>query len=581
MNLGTIGSASVRFVGKDDTATALRSVVRNTETAQKQIASKLRAAFNFVGVGLAVTGLARAVNGAIQAGDDLAKFAQKSGLAAEAASELAHAARMTDIDLGALSSGVKFMQRTISEAASGSKKDAQLFDVLGISLDRLRELTPDQQFEQLAEQISRLKDPADRTRAAMELFGRAGADLLPMFEDGAEGIRKARMEAQQLGKSFSAEDLAKFQEADDAMKRMSASASGLADTLALKLGPAWSRFLDSLRVGMGGGSDRENLISDMQGRINLLKMSAVTEESAKELQQLQTRLDLLLNPKSDAIAGRGRVFDAGELPDPLKWITDAKKEAKATKAELEQLERFMNQPTQMRNDSASLFNTIAPTMAENDAAILGAMAEIREDGVAATSRVIELGEAYDGAADSAETLMETLKDESARQAFTAISDVVLTLGEGMDDFADSAIDAFKRILANSITQQLFELLGSLGGGGKDGGFLGFIGGLFSSFNAASPKAAGGPISAGRLYQVNEKGPEFFVPNTGGMLVPNHALAGAGGGGLNITVHQHNTTHVDSRSDVGQVRQIVDESQARNNQALVAAIRDNQSRGRRL
>src|SRR5687767_10715830 len=165
----TIAKAEIALRGRDETAAAFRSVTRNAETAQKQIGSKLRAAFNFVGIGTAIYGITRAVSGAIQAGDDLAKFATKSGLAAEAASELAHAAKMADLDLGALANGVKFMQRALSEAASGSKKEEQLLKSLGVTLEQLGKLTPDQQFELFADQISKLKDPADRTRAALEV----------------------------------------------------------------------------------------------------------------------------------------------------------------------------------------------------------------------------------------------------------------------------------------------------------------------------------------------------------------------------------------------------------------------------
>ncbi|MEL6477611.1 MAG: phage tail tape measure protein [Pseudomonadota bacterium] len=38
------------------------------------------------------------------------------------------------------------------------------------------------------------------------------------------------------------------------------------------------------------------------------------------------------------------------------------------------------------------------------------------------------------------------------------------------------------------------------------------------------RAAGGPVSAGQLYQVNELGEELFVPNTAGTIVPAHRLS---------------------------------------------------------
>ena len=44
------------------------------------------------------------------------------------------------------------------------------------------------------------------------------------------------------------------------------------------------------------------------------------------------------------------------------------------------------------------------------------------------------------------------------------------------------------------------------------------------------RAAGGPVSARNAYVVGEQGPELFLPDTNGMIVPNHALASAAGGG---------------------------------------------------
>jgi len=42
------------------------------------------------------------------------------------------------------------------------------------------------------------------------------------------------------------------------------------------------------------------------------------------------------------------------------------------------------------------------------------------------------------------------------------------------------------------------------------------------------RAAGGPVTAGRAYVVGEKGPELFVPDRSGTIVPQNALASSGG-----------------------------------------------------
>lgn len=50
-------------------------------------------------------------------------------------------------------------------------------------------------------------------------------------------------------------------------------------------------------------------------------------------------------------------------------------------------------------------------------------------------------------------------------------------------------------------------------------------GVFSSISGA--RADGGPVNAGGLYLVGERGPELFRPNGSGSITPNHALTGSG------------------------------------------------------
>ena len=55
---------------------------------------------------------------------------------------------------------------------------------------------------------------------------------------------------------------------------------------------------------------------------------------------------------------------------------------------------------------------------------------------------------------------------------------------------------------------------------------GAITGMFGSLFGGA-KASGGPVSAGMLYQVNERGTEAFIPSTSGTIIPNHKLGGGG------------------------------------------------------
>ena len=55
-------------------------------------------------------------------------------------------------------------------------------------------------------------------------------------------------------------------------------------------------------------------------------------------------------------------------------------------------------------------------------------------------------------------------------------------------------------------------------------------------NTVMMAANGGPVGMRQPYLVGEKGPELFVPNQSGNIIPNHDLAGVSGGGMNIVVN---------------------------------------------
>ena len=63
-------------------------------------------------------------------------------------------------------------------------------------------------------------------------------------------------------------------------------------------------------------------------------------------------------------------------------------------------------------------------------------------------------------------------------------------------------------------------------------------------------ASGGPLNAGQLAMVGERGPELFMPRTSGTVIPNHALAGSG-----VTI---NVMHPDSREVTEMVRRALRE-----------------------
>jgi len=137
------------------------------------------------------------------------------------------------------------------------------------------------------------------------------------------------------------------------------------------------------------------------------------------------------------------------------------------------------------------------------------------------------------------------------QSFQGLISGTMTAKEALGSFFKSVADMFLEMAAQIIAKQitmiiLQTILKALGGapGGGAGLSSGFDAGSASalptdaagwsqSFATKLPgRAAGGPVTGQQPYMVGERGPELFVPGTGGSVVNNSDLRSAmnGGGG---------------------------------------------------
>lgn len=139
-------------------------------------------------------------------GDQLAKTSSRTGISVEALSELGYAAEQSGADLTTLEGGVRKMQKFLVEAANGSQGAASTLKSLGVQFSELAGLSPDQQFELLADRLAQIENPAARAALAMEVFGKTGTSLLPLMQDGARGIEALKQQARDLGLVISTED---------------------------------------------------------------------------------------------------------------------------------------------------------------------------------------------------------------------------------------------------------------------------------------------------------------------------------------------------------------------------------------
>jgi len=138
------------------------------------------------------------------------------------------------------------MQRTMVEAATGTKEAQDAFDAIGVSVKDLEGLAPDEQFAVIADRIAAIEDPAKRTAAAMDIFGRAGAQLIPLLAAGSSGIEALRKQARDFGISVSGKDAKAAALLTDTLNILSKSVRGLWIQIGAALAPAATALAEKL-----------------------------------------------------------------------------------------------------------------------------------------------------------------------------------------------------------------------------------------------------------------------------------------------------------------------------------------------
>jgi len=166
---------------------------------------------------------------------------------------------MDKIAVAATKADVAFVK-----AAGGSSTAKKNFDTLGLSLEELGQMSAAERFEAIATAIAALPTEAERSAAAVQMFGRAGAELLPLFNGGAEGIAAAAEQAERLGLALTTAQGQDVEAMNDAITKASRAIDGVVQQVVAYLAPAVKQVADTFRnlVGSIGGANIGQAIGD-------------------------------------------------------------------------------------------------------------------------------------------------------------------------------------------------------------------------------------------------------------------------------------------------------------------------------
>lgn len=221
--------------------------------------------------------------------DDLGKAAQKVGIPVDEFSKLEYAARLSDVSLEGLTTALGRFSRNLAEISGGANNDASAaINAMGISaLDANGKLRPTTEIlKDVADEMSVMRDSAGKTALAVALFGKSGADLIPLMNGGRQAIADAAAQAEAFGTVVSEEAAVAAENFNDNMTRLIESVSGVAQQVTIGMLPAMTDATNSMVAFSEKGEIARNITDAMSwivkeaARVVLYLSQAFAEASA-------------------------------------------------------------------------------------------------------------------------------------------------------------------------------------------------------------------------------------------------------------------------------------------------------------
>lgn len=443
---------------------------------------------------------------AIESADRIGDLAQRIGFAASTLSALEAPLEKTGSSIDDLAASVNLMNNQIGEAAKGNQEAIKAFDQLGLSVQKLKALTPEQQFYAITQALAGLKNQFEQTEAGRAIFGRGFAALIPLIKESNGAIREHIQVQKDLGNALSDEKIQRIKDFGDALKEAAIGAKNeflslfaavlkVTDVIQQTVGTPASYGL--AKVGYTPQQAEEmNRQQSFQAWLDKSKqLGYATQASFKSVYPYQ------FGPPTRDLSAKGSnagILNPEKVPENTlkKYLADLQSETSA----LGESERafFINRVEIEAGNKARADY-------ENH---LRSSKELLPDEKAQIDQLA--GSFYD---------LKKAQEENARVAALmkdALSDSLADIAVNFKNLKDTATGAIQSIareiikakITNPFSESIINALPSFN-----------LGSLFGFADGGSP-----PVGVPSI--VGERGPEIFVPNSAGTIIPNHALGGA-------------------------------------------------------
>jgi hypothetical protein len=200
-----------------------------------------------VGGGVAVGAMAAVGAGAIgvalhvaESAAKLHELSQSTGVSVEALSGFSFVAKQTGVDTQVMTTGLERLSKSAAAAAAAPAGAVNAYSRLGISVrdsgGNIRSV--ESIFEDVADRFAKMPDGVTKSALAMQIFGRSGAELIPILNSGRAGIEAYLATAQKLGVVPDSQTAEAAHQFEQSLATLEAAAQGVGLQLTKDMLPA-------------------------------------------------------------------------------------------------------------------------------------------------------------------------------------------------------------------------------------------------------------------------------------------------------------------------------------------------------
>jgi phage-related protein len=249
--MASAAQLAIIIAAKDSASGVLKNVGDASHGLNTKLLALAGAAGGVVAAFVSFKTLSAGIGVAQELGAAVGKLKRETGETAEEASKLIYAFKHYGLSsddasrsLGILAKKLKGVSDEETGVTTGGKSTAAILADLGVqATDATGNLLPmGDIMPQIAEYFKTMPDGVEKTGLAMQLFGRSGKDMIPVLNQGSEGLKALGEDAEKFGLVLSEKSLKQIKAYTFAQREMHAGFEGIKLQIGLAVMPALTKL---------------------------------------------------------------------------------------------------------------------------------------------------------------------------------------------------------------------------------------------------------------------------------------------------------------------------------------------------